>query len=117
MLDKIHTKKAQVSDTTTWIVATIIIFVILFFFIFGSSVLGKTKGVVGYKEKLFSRSVFSDKDPLLTKSVFSVFQTKDLKTKINLNKTLANQNQEGLFRESYHDKYLEIKRKGRLKWR
>ena len=45
MLNK---KNAQISDTMTWIVATIIIVVILMIFIYASSILAKTK-VVSYK--------------------------------------------------------------------
>jgi competence protein ComGC len=45
MLDK---KRGQISDTMTWVVATIIIIVILMIFIYASSVLAKTK-VVSYK--------------------------------------------------------------------
>ena len=41
----IKNKKAQISDTLTWVVATIIIVVILLIFIFVSSILAKAKDV------------------------------------------------------------------------
>lgn len=47
-------KKAQVADTVTWIIATIIILVILFLFILGSSLFSETKKITSYKSSLFS---------------------------------------------------------------
>ena len=48
----IPNKRAQVGETITWIVATIIIIFILLVFIYASIVLGKTKAVNPDKVKL-----------------------------------------------------------------
>jgi len=45
MLNYKRNKRAQVGETLTWIVATIIIIVVLLVFIYASIALGKTKSV------------------------------------------------------------------------
>lgn len=45
MLSNKLNKRGQVSETLTWIIATIIIIVVLLVFIYASIALGKTKGI------------------------------------------------------------------------
>lgn len=62
-------KKGQVGETITWIVATVAIVVILIFFIFGSSLLGSTKSILKYRPNLISSSISMGDNILLKKSV------------------------------------------------
>ncbi len=55
-------KKAQVGETMTWIIATVIVIVILIVFIFVSSSLASLKGI----EK-FTKSIFGGDDVLVLK--------------------------------------------------
>jgi uncharacterized protein (UPF0333 family) len=47
-------KRGQVSDTMTWVVATLIIIVILLVFIYASSVFAKAKGIGRFAKDVFS---------------------------------------------------------------
>lgn len=67
MSNKIN-RKAQVSETIVWIVATLIIIVVLIGAIFISSVLGKTKGVHFDNSKI---SLDSNANVLNTKTNFA----------------------------------------------
>ncbi|MEK6881805.1 MAG: hypothetical protein AABY22_19460, partial [Nanoarchaeota archaeon] len=49
-------KRAQVGETMTWVIATVIIILILTVFIFATSVIGKGKGVVSKKVSLIDAS-------------------------------------------------------------
>lgn len=60
-------KKAQIGETMTWIVATIVIVVILIISIYISSLLGETKNIVSYDD--FDR----ENDLLMEKSVLAYF--------------------------------------------
>ncbi len=73
----LHNKKAAVSETLTWVVATIIIMVILVFSIFVVSLLkvGKT---FGDKKFEFDKG----KDVFVTKSLYGYLLTKDNSGKI-----------------------------------
>lgn len=70
-------KKAQVGDTLTWLVATIIIFVFLLFFILGASLLGKMKSIDSLELDLFGKDDFKIHDAFLTKSIFTYLQFPD----------------------------------------
>ncbi|PJE81660.1 hypothetical protein COU58_01825 [Candidatus Pacearchaeota archaeon CG10_big_fil_rev_8_21_14_0_10_32_42] len=63
--------RGQIGETLTWVVATIIILVILIFFIFGSSLLGKTKSVGTFRESLTSSKTTLNSDIFLRKSLFT----------------------------------------------
>ena len=104
-------KKAQVGDTLTWIVASVIIFVILFFFIFGSSILGKTKEVVNFKVDLFSKDNYKIHDLFLTKSLITSLQFENTKQGNNMNKKLAKLEEEGKLEESLNDRLAELKKR------
>jgi hypothetical protein len=73
MLNK--NKKAQVADSVTWIVATIVIIVLLVLFIFGASMLGSTRVVKGeFRESLLSKSYADKTDLFLVKSLITYYQ-------------------------------------------
>jgi hypothetical protein len=74
-------KKAQVGDTVTWIIATIIILVMIFFFVLGSSLLSETKKIVGYKSGLFSDQILYQEDLYLSKSLYSYYKVSNSKDK------------------------------------
>jgi len=101
--------KAQLGDTLTWLVATIIIFVLLFFFIFGASVLGKTKSITEFKPSLFSKSEFKEKDIYLAKSIFTYLSFLDSKKSNDIHKKLLGLEEKGTFQEPYEDKLNDIK--------
>jgi len=102
-------KKAQIGDTLTWIVATLIIFVILFFFIFGSSTLGKTKSITNFKPSLFSKSDIGFHDIFLTKSLFTYLVFENSKEGKELNKKLQGMEDHNMFEEPLEDRLLELK--------
>jgi hypothetical protein len=77
-------KRAQVGDTITWIIATIIIVVMIFFFVLGSSLLSETKSIVGYKSSLFSSGIMYKYDFYLSKSLFSYYKISNSKDKSTL---------------------------------
>jgi hypothetical protein len=100
-------KKAQVGETMTWIVATIIIIVILVASIFISTAyLGGGKSI----------NFFKTTDTLASKSLFSYLLTKDdegnliynqLKNEDNLNQFNGNLGKE-IFQEFYSEEYGNI---------
>lgn len=107
-------KKAQIGDTLIWIVATIIIFVILFFFIFGSSILGKTKDATNFKPSLFSKSDFDYHDVFLTKSLFTYLIFENSKDGKELNKKLENLDANGKFEDPLESRLLELKTRAKI---
>ena len=90
--------RAQMGETITWVIATIIIVVLLMFFIFGASMLGTTKSVGGFKESLFSSPEYSSEDLFIQKSIYSYLaaSTDVLKKKIELDLEERN---EAIFQE------------------
>jgi hypothetical protein len=100
-------KKAQVGETMTWVVATIIIIVILIASIFISTFyLGGEKSVEFFKKT----------DTLASKSFFSYLLTKDneenlvynqVKTEENLNQFNGNLG-EDIFKKFYRDEYEDV---------
>ena len=89
-----HNKKAQIADSMTWIIATLIIIVILTISIFVVSPFGKEK-----KLKLSKTS-----DLLATKSLISYLQTNDFYEKISEEGELNKANGElalKIFKEFY----------------
>ncbi len=57
-------KKAQVADTTTWIIATVIIIVVLAISIFVGTALASSAGIPFYYDQI--------KDPIATKSIIGL---------------------------------------------
>ncbi len=102
-------KKAQIGDTLTWVVATIIIFVILFFFIFGSSILGKTKDVTNFRQSLFSKEGFDAPDAFLTKNIFTYLLFENSKDGNSLFKKLNAMDENGEFEDSLELRLAELK--------
>ncbi len=113
MLNKILIrKKAQIGETITWVVATIIIIVILAFSIFVTSSLTKGKGISGAGNGK-EIGVINEKDLIAAKSLSSYLLTKDasgeivfeqIKTEGNLNDfngELAEAIFEGLYSKDY----------------
>jgi len=70
MLNNLN-EKAQIGTTVSWLVATVLIVVILLFFIFGASLLAKTKDISNFRESLFSESEFKGDDIFLKKSLYT----------------------------------------------
>lgn len=111
-----YNKRAQIGETFTWVVATILILIILFFFILGSSLLGKTKDIKIFREKWTSGS--SDiqiKDYFLGKTVYAYFQFSNTKEKADFRKVfnqLYNSTEE---ETSFADRVDEVKFRGNFK--
>jgi len=73
-------RKAQIGETMTWVVATIIIIAVLIISIYAASLLANTKVIIPYqKEK-------KDGDLLMEKSLFAYFSVDDAKKNIIYNK-------------------------------
>jgi len=104
-------KKAQLGDTLTWIVATVIIFVILLFFIFGASVLGKTKNITNFKDDILSKSNAEPSDIYLTKSLFTYFKIDNTKVARGFYDNLIRMKEEGRFEGDVEKKSLELKQR------
>lgn len=73
-------RRAQIGETLTWIVATLIIIILLTFFVYSSSLMGKAKKITLGDHFLFSENKFQEQDLLLQQSVFAYSSLKD-KTK------------------------------------
>ena len=71
MLRKKINKKAQIGETITWLVATIVIVVILLFFIFSSTLLANKRKVGEVRESLKSKPLQIQEDYFLSKSIYS----------------------------------------------
>lgn len=66
-------KRGQIGETMTWVIATIIIVVILIISVYAASLLANTRKTLSYqKEKIES-------DLLMEKSLFAYFSTNDIK--------------------------------------
>ena len=91
-------RKGQVGETLTWIIATIVIVVVLLFFIFGASMLGSTKSIGTVKSSLFSSSQEYGEDIFLKKSVYTYLMASSDATKKRI---------ELYFDETYGDNYLD----------
>jgi len=101
-------KKAQTSETITWIVATIIIVLLLLFFIFGASMLGSTRVVEGkFKESLISKSFESNSDLFLKKSIIAYYNVGENYAR-GLERNLISLNNAGNFRGNFTLELNEI---------
>ncbi|MCA9487421.1 MAG: hypothetical protein KC516_00490 [Nanoarchaeota archaeon] len=112
----LNNKKAQLGETLTWVVATILILVILFFFVFGSSLLGKTKDIKVYREKLTSISENSNNlDYFLSKTLYTYFQFENSKQKADFREILFGVHPSEEFLKSFDARSEEIKKRGGFK--
>ncbi|MDA3836939.1 MAG: hypothetical protein PF542_04920 [Nanoarchaeota archaeon] len=68
--------KAQIGDTVTWLIATIVIVVFLMFFIFAAAMLGNTKVVGGFKSSLFSSEKLVGDEIIVKKTIYSFLTAK-----------------------------------------
>ena len=105
----IKNKTAQVGDTITWLVATIVIVVILVVSVFAVSLFFD-------KNKLLKSQFFKSADTLASKSLFSYVLTKDgagdvvyqqLKTEENLN-DFNGQLADRVFKKFYEEEYFAV---------
>jgi len=104
-------KRAQVADTVTWVIATIIIVVMLFLFVLGSSLLSETKRITSYKSSLFSdKGSNSYSNVYLSKSLYSYHSVQGNKNKLPLFESIQ---------KSYKDDALSdfVKRENEIKKR
>ncbi len=96
MLDS-KNQKAQIGETMTWIVATIIIVVILILSLYTTSLLAQTKKIASYKYE-------RESDLLMEKSLFSYFLAEDEITKAFIYDWLREQD----FNADLEDKLEEL---------
>lgn len=105
-------KKAQISDTIAWAVATVVIIILIIVFVFISSMLASTRIVKGdYKDSLFAKSISDKTDLSLTKSLITYYTMKDDAIKKNLDKELKKMNSSLQFKGDYDFRTKEISRR------
>lgn len=105
-------KKAQISDTFAWAVATILIVVLIIGFIFISSMLANTRILKGdFKNSLFSKSISDKTDLSLTKSLITYYTMKEDTVKKTLDKELKKMNSTLIFKGNYDLRAVEIMRR------
>jgi len=100
-------KRAQMAETMTWIVATLIIIGVLLIFIYASSLLAKTTKIIDFKGSLFSKYE-KDEDLLMEKSVFAFFLIKEPSEKEKIYDKLINDDKNGKFYKDLEPKIKEI---------
>lgn len=89
-------KKAQVGETVTWFIATIVIVLILMFFTFGASYLAKAKGVLDYSESVLSKALYEGDDIYLKKTIYSQL-TADAQGVFDIGKYIEKKDDKGEF--------------------
>lgn len=109
MLDK-KNKRAQVGDTVTWVIATIIIVVMIFFFVFGASLLADTKSVQKFRDKLISPESVVEYDLMLSKSLYTYFKIDKEKEKISYYEDLEKMELKGEFQDDLKNRKMEIQK-------
>ncbi|MFA5953656.1 MAG: hypothetical protein WC812_03620 [Candidatus Pacearchaeota archaeon] len=70
MLNYKKNKTAQVGDTISWIIATVVILVVLFLFVFATSLLSEGKTLITAKQGVFSDEISSHGNLILMKSIY-----------------------------------------------
>lgn len=71
-------KKAQLGETMTWFIATIVIIGILIIFTFVSSLFAESKGAIVDLKRVFSGADFTEGDFIKTKTILAFnFNTND----------------------------------------
>jgi len=109
MLNK-NNKKAQVGDTVTWIIATIIIIVMIFFFVFGSSLLAETKAVHKFRSKIISEESEVNYDLFLSKSLYTHNKIEKVRTKNEFYVILEEMELQEKFYDSLEERKREIEK-------
>lgn len=89
-------KKAQIGETVTWFIATIVIVLILMFFTFGASYLAKAKGVLDYSESVLSKALYEGDDIYLKKTIYSQL-TADAQGAFDIGKYIEKKDDKGEF--------------------
>jgi len=103
-------RKGQIGETLTWMVATVLIIVVLIFFIFGASMLGKTKEVrAEFKETLTSKSIFEGGDSFLKKSLYTYNLAKKKGDKVIMDRNFKIWGEEDRFKLDFNETKSEIK--------
>lgn len=110
---KFSSKKGQVGETITWVIATIIIVIVLVFFIFGASMMGSTKVLGKFKDSLFSKSYSLDEDVFLKKSIYTYSMIDSVDVRKVLDKNLVKMAEGNNFSLEYEEVKKQIL--GRLK--
>ena len=101
-------KKAQIGETITWVVATVIIIFVLIFFLFGASMLAQTKNVGTFRNSLVSPASYQGDDIYLKKNLFTYYSVdKDFNKKL-IEKYLLQEELEGNFLFSVNETKKEI---------
>lgn len=93
--------RAQVGETMTWIVATIVIVAILIVSIFTTSLLANTKKTISYKK--YERT----HDLIMEKSVFAYFLSEDADKKVIFD-WMQEQEEKDLFYADFKDEIENI---------
>jgi len=105
---KMKTKKAQIGETLTWLVATILIVIMMVFFIFGASLLGGTKKIGNFRPGITGKSSFEGGDPFLKKSLFTYVSIGSETKRLIMEKTLSKMASEDKFNLDYNQTKAEV---------
>ena len=97
------TKKAQMGETITWIVATLIIFLIVGSSIYAVTLLSKIK-VIDYSDEKNSADI------LMGQSIFTYFSSENLDTRGEIYSNLERMDLENQFYFNFQEKFEEIRR-------
>jgi len=103
---QIRIKKAQLGETMTWVVATLIIIFILSVSIFGASIVANFKNDPG---SVFSVIPERTQDLIMENSLFTYFLIKDSFKQEKLETILRTQNEQGEFHENFDSKFTQLK--------
>jgi len=103
-------RKAQVGDTITWVIATIIIVVMILFFVFGSSLLAETKEVHKFKSRMVSEDSRVNYDLILSKSLYTYFKIEKVKSQNQFYEELEKMELQEKFYDSVEERKKEIQR-------
>lgn len=98
-------KKAQIGETMTWVVATIVIIAILITSLYITAKLAESKKVIHYVKGVFSEEYERTDDLIMEKSIFSYFLVEDEEKKTFIYDQLRGQE----FHTDFEDKFEEIK--------
>jgi len=110
MLNK--NKKAQLGETLTWIVATLIIIVLLSISIFVTNILANAKSLSSVStssDSAFSFGYERTSDVVMENSLFAEFQIENSIIKNKVHKDLINESEEGKFTKNFDSKFTQIK--------
>ena len=103
----LNSKKAQIGETLTWIIATIIIILIMVVFIYISSSLAEKTKIIDLKDKVFSEK-YKTNDIMLGKSLFVYLLIKDSSEKEFIYNQLKKDEELNKFYEDLDSKLKEL---------